>query len=91
MQHCRIRAFVGPPIDSGRSVAVENYALPATLQNGAVTIGNFDGVHLGHQALVAEVARQARAVQGPVVAVTFSPHPMQILKPTGFPPESSRS
>ncbi len=51
--------------------------IPAICRGGALTIGNFDGVHLGHQALVAEAARQAR----PAVAVTFDPHPIQILRP----------
>ena len=39
---------------------------------GAVTFGNFDGVHLGHQALLRSVRDQARAVGGPAVAVTFA-------------------
>ena len=42
-----------------------------------MTIGNFDGVHLGHQMLLAEAVRQAR----PAVAVTFDPHPIQLLRP----------
>src|SRR4051794_11154725 len=53
---------------------------------GAVTIGNFDGVHLGHQALLAETVRQARAAGGPALAVTFDPHPLQILRPLQFQP-----
>jgi len=51
----------------------------------AVTIGNFDGVHLGHQALLAEAHRRA----GPTrltVALTFMPHPARVLAPAKAPP-----
>lgn len=49
-----------------------------SFQGGAVTIGNFDGCHLGHQALI----RTAKAAGGPVVVViTFDPHPVKVLKP----------
>ena len=49
-----------------------------------VTIGNFDGVHLGHQLLFAEVARRASRRNGMSLAVTFEPHPLRILKPGGI-------
>lgn len=52
--------------------------------NTCVTIGNFDGVHLGHQQLFGEVARKARVRQGASVAVTFDPHPLQVLRPDGI-------
>src|SRR5262245_60069523 len=50
-------------------------------RNGAVTVGNFDGVHRGHAALIAELCAQARNVNGPAVAVTFDPHPIALLAP----------
>ena len=59
-----------------------NAPIPDACRGGALTIGNFDGVHLGHQMLLAETARQAR----PAVAVTFDPHPMQILRPDRVQP-----
>ncbi len=46
-----------------------------------VTIGNFDGVHLGHRAILARVVHRAREVQGQAVAVTFEPHPLKVLRP----------
>jgi riboflavin kinase/FMN adenylyltransferase len=55
-------------------------------RGGAVTIGNFDGVHRGHAALLAELHRQAQAVKGPAVVLTFEPHPLQILQPEQFMP-----
>src|SRR5262245_6110078 len=61
-------------------------SLPASCRGGAVTLGNFDGVHGGHQAIIAQTVRQARAAGGPAVAVTFDPHPLQILRPEQFQP-----
>src|SRR5438046_10280203 len=61
-------------------------ALGAECRGGAVTIGNFDGVHRGHQALLAELGRQAAAVGGPAVALTFDPHPLRLLRPEQFQP-----
>src|SRR5947209_1867092 len=58
----------------------------ADCRGGAVTIGNFDGVHRGHQALVSELVGQARTVGGPAVVVTFDPHPLQLLRPEQFQP-----
>jgi riboflavin kinase/FMN adenylyltransferase len=59
---------------------------PDECSGGAVTIGNFDGVHLGHQSLLAETARQAKIASGPSVAITFEPHPQQLLRPADFQP-----
>jgi len=53
---------------------------------GAVAIGNFDGVHCGHAALLAELREQARQVNGPAVVVTFDPHPLKLLRPEQFLP-----
>jgi riboflavin kinase/FMN adenylyltransferase len=44
-------------------------------------VGNFDGVHRGHAALIAALRRQAEQVSGPAVAVTFDPHPLDLLRP----------
>ncbi len=55
-------------------------------ENAVVTIGNFDGVHLGHQALMREVIRRASAIRGVSIAVTFDPHPVTVLQPEGRPP-----
>jgi riboflavin kinase / FMN adenylyltransferase len=51
----------------------------------AVTVGNFDGVHRGHQALVDAVVRAARAAGGTAVALTFDPHPSRVLSPDRAP------
>lgn len=59
---------------------------PESCRRGAVAIGNFDGAHLGHAALVAELAARARAAGGPAVALTFDPHPLALLRPGEAPP-----
>jgi riboflavin kinase/FMN adenylyltransferase len=51
----------------------------------AVTVGNFDGVHRGHQALVATAVADAREMGGTAVALTFDPHPSQVLSPDRAP------
>ena len=61
-------------------------APPECCRDGAVTVGNFDGVHRGHAALLAEVRRLAESVRGPAVVITFDPHPLQLLRPDLFRP-----
>jgi riboflavin kinase/FMN adenylyltransferase len=63
-----------------------NETPPPDYRGGALTIGNFDGVHRGHAALAAEVRRQAALVGGPALALTFDPHPLQLLRPEMFQP-----
>ena len=60
---------------------VDWHNLPANCRGGAVTIGNFDGVHRGHAALLAAVRAQADALHGPGVAFTFEPRPLDLLRP----------
>lgn len=46
-----------------------------------VTIGNFDGVHLGHQRLIAKLLERSQALQLPGIAIVFEPHPREFLRP----------
>ena len=55
--------------------------LPAPAAPVVATIGNFDGVHLGHQGVIAEVIARARFLSGQSLAITFDPHPEQFLRP----------
>ena len=61
-------------------------ALPRAAEGTVLTVGSFDGVHLGHQAVVAEVARRAAAGRRPSVLVTFEPHPLAVVNPQAAPP-----
>lgn len=50
-----------------------------------LSIGNFDGVHLGHRAIVGETVRRARAAGAPAAVLTFDPHPLAVLRPGEAP------
>ncbi len=52
------------------------------LKNPVITIGNFDGVHRGHQALFNRVKEWARELDGQSVVITFNPHPLEVLFPS---------
>jgi riboflavin kinase/FMN adenylyltransferase len=55
-------------------------------RHGYVSLGNFDGVHRGHQAMLAQLRRHADAANAPAVVVTFDPHPSVLLRPDAAPP-----
>lgn len=59
--------------------------LPAAWRGGVVALGNFDGVHRGHQALIARSAELAQSLDAPVVALTFEPHPRRFFVPDTGP------
>jgi riboflavin kinase/FMN adenylyltransferase len=59
--------------------------VPPSLQASAVTIGNFDGVHRGHRAVISRARAAADRLDVPLVAVTFDPHPMAVLRPEHAP------
>ncbi|MCC2979827.1 bifunctional riboflavin kinase/FAD synthetase [Sphingomonas sp. IC4-52] len=56
-------------------------ALSDALRGGIVALGNFDGFHLGHQAVVGRAVERARAEGRPALVATFDPHPMRFFKP----------
>jgi riboflavin kinase/FMN adenylyltransferase len=56
-----------------------------TLQASVVTLGNFDGIHLGHQALIGATVAEARRLGVPSVVLTFEPHPLKVLAPERAP------
>lgn len=55
-----------------------------------LTIGNFDGVHLGHQKIVAELIEHAAQYQLPAVVMSFEPYPLEFFKPEQAPPRLTR-
>jgi riboflavin kinase/FMN adenylyltransferase len=55
-------------------------------KNAVITIGNFDGVHIGHQALFYEVIEKADTIGGTSIVMTFDPHPVRVLKQNGHLP-----
>ena len=54
---------------------------PASLRGGAVAIGNFDGIHRGHQAVLEAAANAARANKCAAIVLTFEPHPRAVFQP----------
>lgn len=59
--------------------------LPEPVRGGAITIGNFDGVHRGHAQIVARAKSMAARWGGPTVVFTFDPHPAQVLRRDAAP------
>lgn len=55
-------------------------------KNAVITIGNFDGIHIGHQALFHEVIEKADTIGGTSIVMTFDPHPVRVLKQNGHLP-----
>ena len=60
--------------------------LPSAARGGAVSIGNFDGVHLGHRRIIKRLLERADEVAGPAIVFTFDPHPVRLLRPQESPP-----
>jgi riboflavin kinase/FMN adenylyltransferase len=65
-----------------KAFVIQRDAMPGDALRGAVlAIGNFDGVHRGHRAVIAAALARARAMERPAAALTFEPHPAAILRP----------
>jgi riboflavin kinase/FMN adenylyltransferase len=55
--------------------------LPQALRGGVIAIGNFDGVHRGHQSVLNRALEEARARGVPALVLTFEPHPRTVFRP----------
>ena len=80
---------IGTAADSPTRFAMERLQLgsgtAAVGVRSAVAVGNFDGVHRGHKALVAAAVARARETGGAAVVLTFDPHPARVLRPDAAP------
>jgi riboflavin kinase/FMN adenylyltransferase len=63
-----------------RTVITDDFSIPLA-DCSIVTVGNFDGVHRGHQEIFRQVVEQARSDNATAVVVTFNPHPLRLLQP----------
>ncbi len=55
-------------------------------KNAVLAIGVFDGLHIGHQALIKKAVARAKAIKGQALVMTFAPHPVHVLRPEIFQP-----
>lgn len=62
-----------------------NQPVPAALRGGMIALGNFDGFHLGHQAVVGRAISLAREHGVPALVATFDPHPVSYFRPDAEP------
>ena len=60
--------------------------LPAHVRGTVVTVGTFDGVHVGHQEILQQIGHRARALDAASVLLTFDPHPLRVVRPDHAPP-----
>ncbi len=64
-----------------------SFQIRENLPNPVLTLGNFDGIHLGHQAIMKKVRNSAQKLGGISIVYTFDPHPVNLLAPEKSPPE----
>src|SRR5437868_15334944 len=77
----------GPVYDRGSMRVLRHLAQqPRGLGRAVLTLGNFDGTHLGHQAIIRSAVTRARELRAQVVVLTFEPHPVAVLAPDRAPP-----
>lgn len=66
---------------------ITNYEkLKERVREPVLAIGNFDGVHLGHQTILKSTVKEANKIKGIPIALTFQPHPLRVLTPEKCPP-----
>jgi riboflavin kinase/FMN adenylyltransferase len=66
-------------------VVTDGAPVPPSLRGGAIAIGNFDGVHRGHQAVIRQAIDWAHARGRPALVATFQPHPSRLFRPDAPP------
>jgi riboflavin kinase/FMN adenylyltransferase len=67
-------------------ILLRRFEKPELYRGGYVSIGNFDGVHRGHQEIAQHLAARGRSEGVPAVVLTFDPHPLALLRPGQVPP-----
>ena len=68
-----------------RMRVIEDIATLGAVHHPVVTVGSFDGVHIGHQTIIEETTHRARLSGGISILVTFEPHPQVVIDPQGAP------
>lgn len=86
MSETASRSADGPSVRRDPLHAAGGSALPNTVSGTVVTVGTFDGVHLGHRAILDEIERRAQARGQHSVLLTFDRHPLTVVRPEHAPP-----
>src|ERR1700727_2187430 len=85
MTACAFPSSSNPPMQIFHNPTQMPVELPADFRSTVVSVGNYDGVHLGHRFLLARVVERAQALGARSLAVTFEPHPTHLLRPGAGP------
>lgn len=86
VEYAHVRSWLPSPTATYASaVLLVHEGAPVDVQRSVVTVGVFDGVHLGHQRLISEARSTADAIGGPVVVVLFDRHPSTVTHPEAAP------
>ena len=85
MTDCAFRSSSNPHADLLRSRQLRPSDLPAGYTSTVLSVGNYDGLHLGHRFLLSRVVDRARSLRAHSLAVTFEPHPTHLLRPGAGP------
>lgn len=88
-------AAILPRMDMNTDTAIRDTAIARVARGSVLVLGNFDGVHLGHQAVIAAARDRANALETSVSVLTLEPHPRTLFKPNHppfrlTPPEAKR-
>lgn len=67
-------------------IVLEGFDEPASCRGGILAIGNFDGVHRGHQKMLSVLVERAKTHRVPAIVFTFDPPPVKLLRPEAVPP-----
>jgi riboflavin kinase/FMN adenylyltransferase len=76
---------VARSVKEWRSLA-ESFAIENGVRGSVISVGNFDGLHIGHQKIIRAVADDARNEKAVAAIITFDPHPLKVLRPDAAPP-----
>src|SRR4051812_34044705 len=63
----------------------EAAGFPQIAEGAVVTVGTFDGVHIGHRDILRRLVERANALGVPALLVTFRPHPLEVVNPSAAP------
>ena len=82
----RLVSWAQPPVTSGAVEVIDDIGARPQLDTGSVvTIGAYDGVHLGHRTVISEVKKMADRAGRPTAVVTFDRHPASVVRPDSAP------